>query len=62
MKNRQRQDVLLMGRIALLGLTFFEILWECNSRYLITFIPLLIIMALDGYFRCKEERHIYPDF
>ncbi len=61
-KNRQRQDVLLMGRIALLGLTFFEILWECNSRYLITFIPLLIIMALDGYFRCKEERHIYPDF
>ncbi len=57
-KNKQRQDVLLMGRIALLGLTLFQILWECNSRYLITFIPLLIIMALDGYFRCKEERHI----
>lgn len=61
-KNGQRQDVLLMGRIALLGLAFFQILWECNSRYLITFIPLLIIMALDGYFRCKEERHIYSEY
>lgn len=58
-RNRQGQDVLLMGRIALLGLAFFQMLWECNSRYLITFIPLLIIMALDGYFRCKEERHYY---
>lgn len=61
-KNWQRQDVLLMGRIALLGLAFFQIFWECNSRYLITFIPLLIIMTLDGYFKCKEERHIYAEY
>lgn len=47
----------LVGRIALLGLVFFQILWECNSRYLFTFFPLMILIAMDGYFQWKARFH-----
>ena len=53
LRKKCRYDSLLLGRIALLGLVFFQILWECNSRYLFTFFPLMILISMDGYFQGK---------
>lgn len=50
----REDDALQAGRIALLGLALFQMLWECNSRYLVTFIPLMIILAMDGYYHMKD--------
>ena len=49
------QDPMMIGRIAMIGIALFQILWECNSRYVITFLPMMILMALDGYFTCKQR-------
>ena len=53
--HRGRQDPMMIGRIAMIGIALFQILWECNSRYVITFLPMMILMALDGYFTCKQR-------
>ena len=53
--HRGRQDPMMIGRIAMIGIALFQILWECNSRYVITFLPMMILMALDGYFTCKRR-------
>lgn len=38
-------------RMAFTGLFLFLCVWECNSRYLFTFIPLMVMVAMDGWFR-----------
>ena len=53
--HRGRQDPMMIGRIAMIGIALFQILWECNSLYVITFLPMMILMALDGYFTCKQR-------
>jgi len=37
------------GRISLLGLAVFLLVWETNSRYLVAFLPMMIMVAYDGY-------------
>ena len=43
---RQR---LFFGRVALLGIFVLMTIWECNARYLVVFLPVLILVAVDGY-------------
>jgi hypothetical protein len=50
LKNKH-DDPLLFARIALFGMTIFMIIWECNSRYLMTFAPLLLLCSCDGWFK-----------
>lgn len=39
-----------IGRLSLLGIFVFLSIWECNSRYLVCFIPVLILTASEGIF------------
>lgn len=59
--KRKKVDNLLFARIALFGMILFMMIWECNSRYLLIFSPLLLLCACDGWF-CSidflKKRHI----
>ncbi|MEF9970276.1 MAG: glycosyltransferase family 39 protein [Ruthenibacterium sp.] len=37
-------------RVAVVGLTLFLLLWEARSRYLVNFLPLILICGADGLF------------
>lgn len=58
--KRKTADRLLFARIALFGMILFMMIWECNSRYLLIFSPVLLLCACDGWFRSicffKEKR------
>lgn len=40
---------LLVGRLTMIGITLFLTVWECNSRYLVVFLPLMILLSGEGY-------------
>ena len=40
--------------IAMLGIALFQTIWECNSRYLVVFIPIMILLAADGFFAWRD--------
>lgn len=54
---RKKDYSLNMLRIALMGIFVFLSAWECNSRYLLTFTPILIILSADGIFQFLYKRH-----
>lgn len=35
-------------RLSLIGIFIFMLVWECNSRYLLTFIPPMLLLSADG--------------
>lgn len=47
-KKSTANSKLLAGRIAIFGIFAFMLLWECNSRYLLVFIPVMILLSVDG--------------
>ena len=47
-KRTEENQTLLAGRIALFGILNFMLIWECNSRYILVFVPVLILLATDG--------------
>lgn len=42
--------------VTMLGIGLFQIIWECNSRYLVVFIPIMILLAFDGYDSWRKQR------
>jgi len=52
----KQDNKLLFAWISLLGVTLFLSFWECNSRYLFTFIPVLILCSADGWLAVRELR------
>lgn len=46
---------MLVGRIAVFGLFLFLTIWECNSRYLFTVVPVIILVASDGIFLLLDK-------
>ena len=40
--------------ITMLGIALFQTIWECNSRYLVVFIPIMILLAADGFFAWRD--------
>ena len=46
---------LLAGRIAVFGLFVFLSIWECNSRYLLTLTPIMILVAADGWYMVFDK-------
>lgn len=54
-KNKSKMSKkLLVGRISIFGIFVFMLIWECTSRYLLTFCPVMIILAADGLFSLIE--------
>ncbi len=49
-RKKIKDQPLLFGRITLIGITLFLMIWECNARYLVAFLPIIIMVAGDGYF------------
>lgn len=47
-KKSESNQMLLAGRIAIFGISIFMLIWECNSRYLLVFTPVLILLCADG--------------
>lgn len=45
-KKVSDKNVIMLG---IIGLTIFELIFEARARYLFTYAPLYIILALDGY-------------
>lgn len=46
---KEEQPKLLFGRLALVGIAVFLSIWECNSRYLLIYLPILLLLAFDGW-------------
>ncbi|CCZ90759.1 putative membrane protein [Clostridium sp. CAG:167] len=42
--------------VSMLGIGLFQTIWECNSRYLVVFIPIMILLAFDGYYSWRKQR------
>lgn len=47
-KKLPTNQKLLAGRISIFAIFFFMLIWECNSRYLLAFYPVMILLAADG--------------
>ena len=47
-KKMPTNQKLLAGRISIFAIFFFMLIWECNSRYLLAFCPVMILLAADG--------------
>ena len=48
--RKNKGQVLMFCRLAILGQAIFMSIWECNSRYLMAFIPVLVLAAAEGLF------------
>lgn len=40
---------LLFARLSFFGFGLFMMIWECNSRYLLMFVPIMLALSADGY-------------
>lgn len=52
-KERDK-GLLLAARITLLGIAALMTIWECNSRYIVLFLPLMIILSCDGWIKLRK--------
>lgn len=57
LRRKVEDQPLLFGRILLVGVVLFFAVWECNSRYLVTFLPILIILSAEGYMYFRNRSH-----
>ncbi len=49
--KKSNRDILIVriSRLTILGLFAFLSIWECNSRYIVAFIPMIILVSIDGW-------------
>lgn len=48
-----KTSVFDVGRLTILGLTLFLFIWECNSRYLLSVAPIMLLVAAQGLFQTR---------
>lgn len=48
-RRKSADQPLFVGRLTMIGITLFLTIWECNSRYLVVFLPLMILLSGEGY-------------
>ena len=53
-KKTAETSVFDVGRLTILGHTIFLLIWECNSRYLLSIVPVMLLVAAQGIFRTRE--------
>lgn len=53
LNSRDYQNLTLV--IALVGIFLFFSIWECNSRYLYSFLPVLVLLGIGGYISRPEN-------
>lgn len=47
-KRSFSNKALTFARLCIFGFAIFMLIWECNSRYLLMFMPLMLFMCADG--------------
>lgn len=47
-ENKQGQE-LMAARVTMLGIAVLMTIWECNSRYIVLFLPLMVLLSCDGW-------------
>lgn len=53
--KRSADDCLFVGRLTMLGVCIFLTVWECNSRYLVLFLPLMMLLCAEGYIGLRQR-------
>lgn len=53
--RKKEEQRLLAARIAVFGLMLFMCIWECNARYLVALLPVLIMTSADGLLMLSEK-------
>lgn len=53
---KKRERNILIFDIMLFGIFLFLLIWECNSRYLYSFIPIMVMSASYGYSEVLKEK------
>ncbi|WP_155242037.1 hypothetical protein [Butyrivibrio fibrisolvens] len=49
-KSKNSDELIIrISRLTVLGLFAFLSIWECNSRYLVAFMPMIILVSIDGW-------------
>lgn len=56
MFRSEKWDLFCVLRIAFFGLFLFLMIWETRSRYLVNYIPVFVILAIDGIDYLSEKR------
>jgi hypothetical protein len=51
---KKRNEKIDFINISIFGLFLFQLIWECNARYIYCFIPLFIISATNGFVTFKN--------
>lgn len=54
-RRKKEEQGLLVTRIAVFGLMMFMCIWECNARYLVAMLPILIMTSADGLLMLSEK-------
>ncbi|MER2108121.1 MAG: glycosyltransferase family 39 protein [Solibacillus sp.] len=55
MLSKKNANFLFM-KTALIGIVVFLSIWECNSRYLLSFLPIIILLSCEGWFALMKRR------
>lgn len=56
-RQKPQEQKMLVGRIAIFGMAVFQMIWECNARYLYVFLPIIILTAADGFDLLRKKIH-----
>lgn len=46
---KEKNKLVFLSQLMLIGIFLFELVWECNARYIYNFLPFLVITACYGY-------------
>ena len=57
-KNEKYESEIIVLFLALLGLSLFEMIFECRARYLYTYAPLYILIAMIGFERVLKRIYL----
>lgn len=53
--REREQGVLLAARITMLGIAILMTIWECNSRYIVLFLPLMALLSCEGWLELRKR-------
>lgn len=54
LRNTERGGALSAARLTMLGIALLMTLWECNSRYIVLFLPLMALLSSEGYVELRK--------
>lgn len=62
-KSQKNNYNIVVSAFSILGFSLFSMIWECNSRYLFSFFPCIIINSYSGleFFINKKKRNNYEN-